>query len=211
MCREHEVGGHISFTLPMSVSNDLMNLKSFILYEKGNSSWHFGNSVIEGYRYPSSTLGAPANLNMSSHILPDTINLTVNGRDLEVNLSDRQRKSFPYDTPLNLKLTTVKEWQMTKSTINTINISPDLKYINDGDSVRHGFPLGYDGSFKTDYAIKLEVVMGKELTDYYSEENHNSTDYKDLSISKVLYDISNDFDKVTEKLQSLRTLIELVV
>ena len=35
--------------------------------------------------------------------------------------------------------------------------------------------------------------------------------YNDIELYKTIYDISNDFDKVTEKLQSLRTMIELTV
>lgn len=207
MCREHEVGGNIQFTLPSSISSDLTNLKYFVLHDRGNSSWHFGNVIIEAHRYPPANLGAPVKLNVSSNVIPDNLNLTVNGRDIKINLSPRQMQHFPYDKPLDLKLTHVKDWEKTKSTINSINISPDLKYINDGNYVRNGFALGYDGSFKTDYIIKLEVVMGEEL-------QKNCTDfseYQDISISKVIYDISNDFDKVTEKLQTLRTLIELVV
>ena len=193
----------INFTLPSFIEGDLKNLQEFQIFSTRKSNFIPIFSCSLGYHnYPSVLFPS---LNIQSSIFQDPLAWSNSGNSISITLSERDTVNFPWDTPLSLRIIHFKNWEKIKSTINVINVNPDLRYFCMSDA-RHGFPLGQDDKLKLDYAIKVEVVMGK---DYCKEEDNQQSN--NIEISKIVYDISNDFDKVVEKLQALRTMIELTV
>jgi len=196
----------INFTLPSCIRGDLGNLKEFQIFDSQKHRFYWDSPIIRVYSCSSGSLGSPSTLSIQSDTLSNPLILNNNGKDFYLTLSERDIKKFPWDTPLDLRVVHAKDWEKIKSTINIINVNRELSYFSYQGNARQGFPMGSDGKLKLDYAIKVEVVMGK---DFMQEDS--IAQYNDIELYKTIYDISNDFDKVTEKLQSLRTMIELTV
>jgi len=196
----------INFTLPPFIEGDLKNLQEFQIFnvQKNNYYWYapIFSCSVEYRNYPS--VLSPPSIVVNSNILHDPLAWSNSGNSLSITLSENDTSNFPWGTPLSLRILHFKNWEKIKSTINTINVNPDLRCFPNLSEIRYGFPIGQEDKLKLDYAIKVEVVMGK---DFYKGEDISQLN--DIEISKVIYDISNDFDKVVEKLQALRTMIEL--